>query len=461
MKRRTTAMMAIVLLAAVSGGQTQGAFSAFARITPDTEERYDVYVQILPVEGQDGKYKVLPPQGPEYKNNYLIICKEQVHPEKQNFRPYLWSRVQERTDILSLVPLLPPGQHYPGNMPYVVAPKPAHVILDKGVLRRSYIYIDHPTPVVDGGYYYCIDLAAYPLPEDRKATIRHSPAEGIGPERGVMRRDPSDIVRVADLYYVWYTKSRVAHGYDATVWCATSHDGRTWTERDEALPQGPEGSWDAQSVFTPNILIAEGKYWLFYTGVPAPFNNKGNRVTKSAIGVAVADSPDGPWQKLPANPVLKCSDYPGDFDSMRVDDSCLILRDGKYWLYYKGRQWDNTPTNTMMGVAIAEEPEGPYVKYVANPVVPGGHEVLVWPLGTGVAAMINIGPERVRKTVQYAADGLTFSKMQDLETVPRAPGAYRPEAFTDNGRGRMVEWGIHIGSKKGFLPFLERFDYQW
>ena len=31
-------------------------------------------------------------------------------------------------------------------------------------------------------------------------TIAYSPAQGIGPEAGVMRRDPSDIIRVGDLF---------------------------------------------------------------------------------------------------------------------------------------------------------------------------------------------------------------------------------------------------------------------
>ena len=289
-------------------------------------------------------------------------------------------------------------------------------------------------------------------------SFTYSPARGIGPEEGVMRRDPSDIIKVGDFYYVWYSKGRVAHGYDATVWYATSPEGHVWAEQGEALPRGPQGSWDAQSVFTPNILEAEGKYWLFYTAVPKPFTNAGNKVTPSAIGIAVANSPDGPWQKLGTNPVLRTSNDPDKFDSMRVDDACLIVRQRRYWLYYKGRQWNNTPGNTRMGVAIAEKPEGPYVKYPGNPVIAGGHEVLVWPSGTGVTAMVNIGPKDIARTLQYAPDGLVFSKLQNLKSVPSAPGAYRPEAFTDNGKGAMPEWGLHIGSQKGFLPFLERFD---
>ncbi len=77
-----------------------------------------------------------------------------------------------------------------------------------------------------------------------------------------------------------------------------------------------------------------------------------------------------------------------NFDSHLVDDACLIVRDGKYWFYYKGRQLGKSPGQTQMGVAIADKPEGPYLKHKANPVIPGNHEVLVWTQGNGVAAMI-------------------------------------------------------------------------
>ncbi len=292
-----------------------------------------------------------------------------------------------------------------------------------------------------------------------------SDAVGIGPEQGVMRRDPSDIIKVGDQYYVWYTRHNNPNngsGYDATIWYATSRDTHRWTEKGEAFGRGPKGSWDEQSVFTPNILVTRGKYWLFFTGVPKPFINQGDRITKTAIGIAVADTPDGPWRKLDRNPILTASDDPKQFDSMRVDDACLIVREGRIWLYYKGRQWNNTPANTKMGVAIADGPEGPYVKHESNPLVAGGHEVVVWPFGRGVIALIgNVGPVGVRKTLQYADDGIAFHKMANLAKTPLAAGAYRPEAFTDTGKGKMIRWGVQIGRKRGFLPFIERFEYAW
>ena len=67
------------------------------------------------------------------------------------------------------------------------------------------------------------------------------------------------------------------HGYDSTIWYATSPDVHTWTEKGESLVRGPVGNWDEQSVFTPSILVAKGRYYLFFTAVPKPFSNDQKR----------------------------------------------------------------------------------------------------------------------------------------------------------------------------------------
>lgn len=296
---------------------------------------------------------------------------------------------------------------------------------------------------------------------ERTVTVTHSSVEGIGTEPGIMRRDPSDIVKVDDLYYVWYSKGKISSGYDATVWYATSKDGREWTETGMALAKGEPGSWEGASVFTPNILVAEGRYWLFYTGTSREYRKRFNPDSK--IGIAVSDSPTGPWQRLASNPAITNSDKPDDFDSHLVDDACLIVREGKYWCYYKGRQLGKSPRQTQMGLAIADHPQGPYVKHVSNPVIPGNHEVLVWTQGTGVAAMIGTtGPKEITNSILYAKDGIHFFKTHKVTNGPLAGGAYRPEAFTQSRSGEIPEWGLEIGTatKKvnGGLPFIQRFD---
>ena len=147
--------------------------------------------------------------------------------------------------------------------------------------------------------------------------VTYSDAHGIGAEKGVMRRDPSDIIKVGDLFYVWYSKGKIAPGYDATVWYATSSNGHKWKEEGMALAKGKTGNWDEASVFTPNVLVAEGRYWLFYTGTSRKFVKPFSPDSK--IGIAVSDSPDGPWKRLATNPTLKNSDKRKDFDSHLVD----------------------------------------------------------------------------------------------------------------------------------------------
>lgn len=286
---------------------------------------------------------------------------------------------------------------------------------------------------------------------------------GIGQEAGVMRRDPSDVIKVGDLYYVWYSKGKIATGYDATVWYATSPDGVNWTEQGEAIAKGQANSWEAGSVFTPNILVAEGRYWLFYTATSKPYVKKRFN-PDSKIGIAVSDSPDGPWERLPNNPVLTNSSDPSQFDSHLVDDACLIVRDGKYWFYYKGRQQGKSPAQTKMGLAIADQPAGPYVKYAGNPVIEGNHEVVVWPQGTGVAAMVGTtGPKAITNSVLYSEDGYNFTKTHNVSKSPWAGGTYRPEAFTDSDKGEAPEWGVEIGraKPKKSLPFIHRFNLEW
>jgi hypothetical protein len=125
---------------------------------------------------------------------------------------------------------------------------------------------------------------------------------GIGHEPGCTRRDPSDVIKVGDTWYVYYTKIYGrSPGYWGSVWYATSTDeGYNWEEKGEFE------------------------------------NNSTTDIT--AIGVAVSTSPDGLFNRInDGQPILKVSVEPEKFDSYRVDDAVLLYRNGLYWLYYKGR----------------------------------------------------------------------------------------------------------------------------
>ena len=65
------------------------------------------------------------------------------------------------------------------------------------------------------------------------------------------------------------------------------------------------------------------------------------------------------------------------------------------------------------------------------------------------------GPEK--NTIQYAPDGLRFSVKAHIRDAPKAPGGYRPDAFTNTAFGSGITWGIAMGSY-GTWPYLVRFD---
>lgn len=295
-------------------------------------------------------------------------------------------------------------------------------------------------------------------------SFSYSEITGIGADSLFNRRDNSDIIKVGDKHYVWYTKmiSPITAGYWATIWYATSEDdGHTWKEQGLAIDIGKEGKFDSHSVFTPNILAYNGKYYLYYTGVkPTPGNPdkifEGNSVNDfTAIGLAVSDNPDGPFVRVANNPILDISSDSADFDSYRIDDASLLVRDGKICLYYKGRSiihGKKGPGLTKMSVAYAKLPEGPYEKH-PTPLLDKSHEVLIWSKDGGVASLASIN-----STINLAADGVHFSPIQsNLTNIPKAPGLYRPHLENGNKANEIPGWGISMIQKKG-IAYLLRFE---
>lgn len=302
--------------------------------------------------------------------------------------------------------------------------------------------------------------------EEKLAAVSFSYSEvrGIGKDTVFNRRDPSDVIKVGNQYYVYYTRmnSPIRSGYWGTIWYATSADeGYTWQEQGMALGLGAEGAFDSHSVFTPNILAHEGKYYLYYTGVkPTPGhpdkafeNNSVNDFT--AIGLAVADNPGGPFERLGPHPILEVSPDTTAFDSYRIDDASLLVRDEKIWLYFKGRCYidgRDGPRRTKMGVAIAEHPEGPYQKH-DGPILDHSHEVLIWIKDGGVASLASIN-----SSINFASNGIDFSPLQqNLTNIPMAPGLYRPHLENGNPMNEIPGWGISMNQSKG-EAYLLRYE---
>jgi len=137
-------------------------------------------------------------------------------------------------------------------------------------------------------------------------------------------------------------------------------------------PQGPfrfvdvvlrgtgQDTWDRYAPCNPIVQRVDGKYVLFYVANPIGVTNgMGAHPPTQRIGMAIADAPDGPWNKVGRDGlVLSPSEDPKHWTYRAsngvVNPAFLKTPDGRYFLYYKS-------AHAKMGLAIAERLEGPYV----------------------------------------------------------------------------------------------------
>ncbi|MBK1878959.1 glycoside hydrolase family 117 protein [Pelagicoccus mobilis] len=295
----------------------------------------------------------------------------------------------------------------------------------------------------------------------------------------ITRRDPSRPILANGKYYVWYTKRDTAvrpvgarNAAQATdtipstdwdlceIWYATSEDGFTWKEEGVAVsrPAKPNIGW--RSVATPDILVWKGKYYLYYQAFNEPSGTKGDWCP---VTVSYSDSPDGPW--TPVNRQIIPFGKKGEWDQDATHDPQPIVYNGKIYLYYKAayNKWPDVRDKYAVahGLAIAEDPLGPFEKHPLNPVLNSGHETTYFPFKEGIAALaIKDGNER--DTMQYAEDGVNFELAACLSFTPTAAGPFAADAFTDTDYGRGVTWGlshfINAGGPNGRHSMIVRFD---
>jgi len=128
-----------------------------------------------------------------------------------------------------------------------------------------------------------------------------------------------------------------------------------------ALDSG--NGWDSGAVHNPSVIKHNGKYYMYYMGNCGNgefWNHRNNQ----RVGVAVAESPEGPWKRYD-RPVIDVS--PEGFDSLMTSNPSVTEGyDGKFYMIYKAVA-DNGiyPKGgaVVCGIAVADKPEGPFLKH--------------------------------------------------------------------------------------------------
>ncbi|MFD2257587.1 glycoside hydrolase family 117 protein [Luteolibacter algae] len=316
-----------------------------------------------------------------------------------------------------------------------------------------------------------------PRPEDNElfSTFAYTKLKGFdynGGDGTISRRDPSKVIKVDGKYYVWYTKrdtptppQGAAKSTDTIpstdwdlcdIWYATSEDGFTWTEQGVAIPRPEKPLVGWRSVATTDILEWEGKYYLYYQSFVEASGTKGDHCP---VAASYADSPDGPW--TPCNKVIIPNGEPGSWDQYSIHDPYPLVYKGKIYIYYKAAYGDRPDYLVGNGVAIADHPLGSFKKHPLNPLTNSGHETALFPFKEGIAALI-ISNGNEANTIQYAPDGVNFNIASVTTMLPTAAGSYVPDAFTSNGNGRGITWGLshftNAGKQGKQHSILARFD---
>jgi hypothetical protein len=123
--------------------------------------------------------------------------------------------------------------------------------------------------------------------------------------------------------------------------------------------------WDADVTHNSNAFFHNGKFYLYYMGNHGDGKSYPMHRNNQRIGVAIAENPAGPWKRLDS-PIVDISSNKKAFDSLCVTNPAACIRpDGGVVLVYKAVQHMDGKVmggNVRYGVALAEKPEGPYVK---------------------------------------------------------------------------------------------------
>ena len=316
-----------------------------------------------------------------------------------------------------------------------------------------------------------------PRPEDNElySLFKYTKLKGLdynNHDGTLSRRDPSKVVFVNGKYYVWYTHRHTptppqgaekctdaipSRDWDlADIWYATSEDGFAWQEQGVAVPRPPKPNPGWRSVTTTDILVWEGKYYLYYQ---AFMEASGTRGDDCPVAVSYADSPDGPW--TPLNKIVIPNGAEGEWDQYSIHDPYPLVYKEKVFLYYKSDCDGDPRLVRMQGLATADNPLGPFKKHPLNPVINSGHETTLFPFKEGIAALlIRDGNEHF--TVQYAEDGVNFEIASIVSLMPIAGGPFVPDAFTNTKYGRGITWGLchntWAGTRGKGHSVLMRFD---
>ncbi len=143
---------------------------------------------------------------------------------------------------------------------------------------------------------------------------------GVAGDPAVLRKPSGEIVEFDGKYWLYFTSEHGnVRGYEAR----STVDFVEW--KDEGIVFDATGTWARDAFWAPEGYEIDGKFYLFFSAQNADF--PWTAAEKFNVGVAVADSPRGPFKPLKNEPIFEPG-YPIIDANLFVDD------DGTPYLTY-------------------------------------------------------------------------------------------------------------------------------
>lgn len=123
------------------------------------------------------------------------------------------------------------------------------------------------------------------------------------------------------MYYMYGTGGGAEDGFGTY----SSADLIHWKYEGQVYRGNTEKSWAKKNFWAPEVYKKEGKYFMFFS---ADWKvNPNNELENFKIGIAISDSPTGPFKEFQDKPLFDPG-YP------IIDANVFQDKDGKYYLYY-------------------------------------------------------------------------------------------------------------------------------
>ncbi len=140
------------------------AVSYFVRVSPENSNKH---WEVRPTIKAEGAFVTISiPYGGGPKKYWLIIADKPLAKDRQNFRSMIWHRNSMVSGNTLITPLGYPYDGPHGNPMKKDAKSEIHLLLPRELAQRAYIYHDFPSPVMDGGLYYTVDISSYMLKKE-------------------------------------------------------------------------------------------------------------------------------------------------------------------------------------------------------------------------------------------------------------------------------------------------------